>query len=80
MTSGTTSALARVRACVCGQMIAFNRRNDMENTREQSILRWVVLALSAFAAYKLWQAGRSMFWTVFGIGWVFYWTGGWPFF
>lgn len=52
----------------------------MENTKEQSILRWVVLALSVFAAYKLWRAGRSMFWIVFGIGWVVYWTGGWPFF
>jgi len=52
----------------------------MESTREQSILRWAVLALSAFAVYKLWQAGRRMLWTLFGIGWVFYWTGGSPFF
>ncbi|MGH8107007.1 MAG: hypothetical protein ACREO1_02095 [Arenimonas sp.] len=52
----------------------------MENTKEQSILRWVVLGLSVLAVYKLWQTGRKMLWTAFGIGWVVYWTGGWHFF
>ena len=52
----------------------------MENSNEQSILRWVVLAVSALAVVKLWQSARKLFWTAFGIGWVLFWTGGGPFF
>lgn len=52
----------------------------MENSNEQSLLRWVVLGLSALVVAKLWQSARDFFWTAFGIGWVLYWTGGGPFF
>jgi hypothetical protein len=52
----------------------------MQNTNEQSILRWVVLAVSILAVAKLWQSARNLFWTAFGVGWVLYWTGGLSFF
>ena len=52
----------------------------MENTREQSFLRWLVLGFSVVAVYKLWRVGRKMFWIALGFGWVAYWTGGWRFF
>lgn len=52
----------------------------MENSNEQSLLRWVVLGLSALVVVKLWQSARDFFWAAFGIGWVMYWTGGGPFF
>ncbi|MGH8050146.1 MAG: hypothetical protein ACREPB_05750 [Arenimonas sp.] len=52
----------------------------MENTKEQTLLRCVVLGLGALAVVKLWQSARHFFWTAFGIGWVLFWTGGGPFF
>jgi hypothetical protein len=52
----------------------------MEIRNEKNLLNAAVLGLAVLATYKLWQSVRQMFWSAFGIGWVVYWTGGWPFF
>lgn len=52
--------------------------NIMENRHQTSMLQWTILGLAGLILVKLWHAARDMFWTAFGIGWVVYWTGGWP--
>ncbi len=40
-------------------------------------LRWVLAILAVFVAWKAWRGLKSAFWTLFGLGMAFYWTGLW---
>jgi hypothetical protein len=46
--------------------------------QQTSVFQWVMLALAVMAAWKIWKAARTVFWTAVGFAWVTYWTGGWP--
>ncbi len=51
----------------------------MEIRNERNLWNLGLLVLGVFAAYTIRKSIRQMFWAAFGIGWVVYWTGGWPF-
>jgi hypothetical protein len=51
----------------------------MEIRDEKTIMNLAIIAYSAWAIRKLWQRAHQMAWSVFGMGWVVYWAGGWLF-
>lgn len=40
-------------------------------------LRWLLAAAAVFVAWRMWRGFKSLFWTAFGLGMAFYWTGLW---
>lgn len=40
-------------------------------------LRWLLAAAAIFVAWRMWRGAKSLFWTAFGLGMAFYWTGMW---
>jgi hypothetical protein len=46
----------------------------MQN-QQTSLIQWAVLAVTIFAAWKIWRSAKQVFWTGMGITWVSYWTG-----
>lgn len=41
------------------------------------LLRWLLAAAAVFVAWRMWRGFKSLFWTVFGLGMAFWWTGLW---
>jgi hypothetical protein len=51
----------------------------MKIQNEKIILSSVIVSLGVRMICKLWQKAHQMAWSVFGMGWVVYWAGGWLF-
>ncbi len=44
-------------------------------TERAQWLRWLLVAGAAFLVWKAWRGFKSVFWTVFGLGMAFWWSG-----
>ena len=44
------------------------------------LVRWLVLAGVLFLAWRFVKGLKGLFWTIFGLGMAFWWSGGWLFF
>lgn len=40
-------------------------------------VRWLLALAAVFVLWKAWRGFKSLFWTLFGLGMAFYWTGLW---
>ncbi len=61
---------------VAGQLVERAAALPADAGRPQ-VLRWLLAIGALFLAWRMWRGLRSLLWTMFGIGMMLYFTGGW---
>ncbi|MBX3713840.1 MAG: hypothetical protein KF800_17915 [Lysobacter sp.] len=69
----------RVLHTVAGQLVERATTVSTEG-RGSQVLRWLLAIGAIFLAWRALRALKSIFWTLFGLGMMVYWTGMWRMF